>query len=73
MRKYVDRPVVRTGLGAFVEDIPERPDARHLRDALRMPEDAIILLYLGRLDVAWKGLTTLIDAMALIRDAAPAD
>lgn len=69
--QYVKRPAIQTALGAFREDVPSVLDRQYLKRELNLPDTQAILLFLGRLNADWKGLTTLIDGFSLIKDRVP--
>ena len=71
IRKLTTLPVIRAGFGAFSCDIPANYKRNYWDSRLKLSDNRIILLFLGRLDIYWKGLFELIDAFKIVVETTP--
>lgn len=60
VHKYVRRPAFVATHGAYPEDLPSNIDRNYLRARFTFIGQRKIILFLGRLDIYWKGLDALI-------------
>lgn len=60
VHRYVQRPAIVATHGAYPEDLPSSIDRNYLRTRFPFIGRRKIILFLGRLDIYWKGLDTLI-------------
>lgn len=57
---WLQRTTIQATHGAYPEDLPNNIDSNYLRSRFPFIGQRKIVLYLGRLDIYWKGLDTLI-------------
>lgn len=64
VRQFAQRPMIVATHGAYPEDLPGVIDGDYLRSHYPFLAQRKIVLFLGRLDIYWKGLDTLIMGFA---------